>query len=138
MRIEIVKYANFQDEIIRIRHEVFVIGQNVPRDIEIDGKDPDCVQVLVWDDKDHPIATGRMQDDGKIGRMAVLESYRRQGIGRQMLDVFIKHARSNNYEKVYLNSQMQATPFYEQAGFESRGEIFFEAGIPHVRMVLDL
>ncbi|NQT27819.1 GNAT family N-acetyltransferase [candidate division KSB1 bacterium] len=138
MRIEIVKYSDYQDEIIRIRHDVFVIGQNVPPDLEIDGKDSECVQVLVWDDQDRPIATGRMQMDGKIGRMAVLQPNRGQGIGRRMLDVFIEHARSNNYEKVYLNSQMQATPFYEKAGFQSKGKIFYEAGIPHVKMMLNL
>jgi len=138
MRFEIVGYTDYKDEIIQIRHDVFVIGQHVPPDLEIDGKDPDCVQVLVWDDKDHPIATGRMQSDGKIGRMAVLESHRGQGIGRQMLDVFIDYARSNAYKQVYLNSQMQAVPFYEKAGFESEGEIFYEARIPHVRMALHL
>lgn len=136
MRVEMVKYSDYQDEIVRIRHEVFVVGQNVPPDLEIDGRDPDCAQVLVWDDQNRPIATGRMQADGKIGRMAVLEPYRGQGIGRRMLDVLIDHARVNQYERVYLNSQMQATSFYEKAGFESRSEIFYEADIPHVRMVL--
>lgn len=136
MRIEIVKYADYQDEIVRIRHDVFVIGQNVPSDLEIDGKDPQCLQVLVWDDQNHPVATGRMQSDGKIGRMAVLESRRGQGIGSLMLDTFVDHARSNAYKQVYLNSQTHATPFYEKAGFVSEGKIFYEAGIPHVRMVL--
>jgi predicted GNAT family N-acyltransferase len=138
MRVEIVNYSDYQDEIIRIRHEVFVVGQHVPPDLEIDGRDPDCVQVLVRDDQDRPIATGRMQVDGKIGRMAVLEPHRGHGIGRTMLHALIDYARSRHYEQVYLNSQMQAVPFYEKAGFTSKGEIFYEAGIPHVRMVLNL
>jgi predicted GNAT family N-acyltransferase len=33
---------------------------------------------------------------------------------------------------------VQAVPFYERLGFSCRGDVFDEAGIPHVRMSLVL
>lgn len=135
VKIKIVCYSDYQDAIICIRHEVFVIGQDVPEDLEIDGKDPECTHVLVWDDKQTPIATARMTEDGKIGRMAVLEKFRGQGIGGKMLDLLLDEAIRSGQKRVYLNSQCHATAFYGKAGFVNEGEIFMEAGIPHVRMV---
>lgn len=138
MRIELVSYAGHKDEIMRIRHAVFVVGQHVPPELEMDGRDPDCVHVLVRDDAQGPVATGRMEPDGKIGRMAVLKSFRGQGIGRKMLDALIDHAGSRHLKRVYLNSQTHAVQFYKKAGFQSEGDLFYEADIPHIRMVLNL
>ncbi|MFO7810272.1 MAG: hypothetical protein R6V47_02730 [Candidatus Delongbacteria bacterium] len=40
-------YETGKETIRTIRHRVFVIGQNVPEDIEVDGKDKDCYHVLL-------------------------------------------------------------------------------------------
>ena len=37
-----------------------------------------------------------------------------------------------------LHAQLSARGFYERAGFVSRGEIFVEAGIDHIEMMLDI
>ena len=34
-----------------------------------------------------------------------------------------------------LYAQVSAAPFYVRAGFSERGEVFDEAGIPHIEMV---
>jgi len=40
-----------------------------------------------------------------------------------------------NEKKIYLNAQESVIDFYAKLGFHSRGDIFFEAEIPHQKMV---
>ncbi|MEK7844300.1 MAG: GNAT family N-acetyltransferase [Pseudomonadota bacterium] len=39
-------------------------------------------------------------------------------------------------QKAMLNAQMAAIKFYEKFGFQVSGEEFMEAGIPHIKMIL--
>ena len=49
-----------------------------------------------------------------------------------------KAARARGDREVVLHAQLSAAPFYARAGFSERGEVFEEAGIPHVEMVRSL
>mgnify|MGYP002713254647 CR=1 FL=1 len=118
-----------------IRFEVFVREQNVPIDLEIDGLDNDCFHVLAKDLNGKAIGTARMQKDGHIGRIAVLKNFRRKGVGKGLVEFFIKKANTLGLIEVELNAQTHALDFYEKLGFEKRGEIFTEADIPHIHMV---
>jgi len=131
------KYSDNETKIRTIRHKVFVIGQNVPEEIEIDGKDPECYHVLLTR-YDVPVGTGRMESDGHIGRIAVLEEYRGMNFGTMIMNKLEEIARNNGLLQVYLNSQKHAIPFYEKLGYETVGEYFFEAGIEHKKMVKKL
>ena len=127
------KYEQYKDEIIKVRHEVFVIGQNISSELEIDGKDSDCFHVLVMIDK-KPIATGRMEKDGHIGRIAVLKKYRRKDHGTKVMKKLEEIAKNKSIKKTYLGSQVHATNFYFRLGYESYGNFYFEAGIKHIKM----
>lgn len=127
-----------QEPIRRIREAVFVREQGVPPALEWDGLDPDCIQVLALDASGEPIATARMTGDGHVGRMAVVPAWRRQGLGRAMLDLLIGLARSRGLRRVWLNAQTQALPFYLGHGFNPVGAVFMDAGILHQRMEMDL
>ena len=80
------------------------------------------------------VGTARMFEDGHIGRMAVLQAYRRQGVGRAMMDALIAAAAKRGLKQVYLNSQVQVIEFYRALGFDKAGAPFMEAGIEHIRM----
>jgi len=82
-----------------------------------------------------PVATGRISPDGKIGRMAVLRTYRKKGIGLKMLQRLIAIGRRKGLKKMYLSSQCHAIPFYEREGFKAQGPVYEEAGIDHRLMV---
>ncbi|MDA3885871.1 MAG: GNAT family N-acetyltransferase [Candidatus Delongbacteria bacterium] len=127
------KYEDHKKSIVHIRHTVFVIGQNVPSEIEIDGKDPQCFHALITID-DTPIATGRMEKDGHIGRIAVLEEYRGHHYGQKIMGKLEEIARNEGIRRVYLGSQVHAMNFYEKLGYTPYGEFYFEAGIEHRRM----
>ncbi len=118
-----------------IRFEVFVREQNVPIELEIDGLDDGCFHVLAKDPTGKAIGTARMQQDGHIGRIAVLRDFRRKGIGKSLVEFFIDKAMALGLTEVDLNAQVSALDFYEKLGFEKEGDIFTEANLPHIHMV---
>lgn len=115
----------------RIRHAVFVVEQAVDPELEWDGKDAGAVHALAGPSPDSIVATGRLQADGKIGRMAVLPEWRGRGLGDAILARLVEAARLSELAEVYLHAQTHALSFYERHGFVADGPEFDEAGIPH-------
>jgi predicted GNAT family N-acyltransferase len=74
--------------------------------------------------------------NAKIGRMAVLKSYRLQGVGAKLLRRAVATAKKIGARKIYLHAQVAVIGFYEKLGFRSVGPVFDEAGIAHRKMVL--
>jgi predicted GNAT family N-acyltransferase len=134
--IAIVNWTDKQAELYSVRRAVFIEEQNVPESIELDGRDPDCFHVLASDKKGRPVGTARMDGKGKIGRMAVLQNYRRRGIGRKMIQALMDHGRKNAITDFHLSAQITAIGFYRKMGFEPSGGEFVEAGIKHINMKL--
>lgn len=86
-----------------------------------------------------PAATGRLRVKNKFikfERIATLNDYRGQGLGKILMEFMLAHAQKNypTYTP-YMHSQMDAVPFYEKLGWKAQGEIFFEANIPHRVMI---
>ena len=129
----ICDYEFHTEDICSIRYEVFVGEQNVPEELEIDGLDDEAKHVLAYVDG-VPIGTGRILNDGHIGRVAVLKNYRGHGIGKLIMKELIKWAHDLSLEKVWLSSQWHAHSFYLDLGFDCVGEIYKEAGIDHIKM----
>lgn len=121
-----------------IRMRVFVREQAVPAEIELDEDDARAIHLLALV-SDRAVGTARIvrkRDSAKIGRMAVLKSYRRQGIGARLLKRALSIARSGGVRLIYLHAQVPVIGFYEKLGFVCVGPVFDEAGIPHRKMVL--
>ena len=120
-----------------LRHEVFVVGQDVPEELERDEHDATC---------DHAVAlrggvvvgTGRLvapgSGPGSIGRMAVSDRARGAGVGAALLQRLEERAGERGLPAVELHAQLHARRFYERAGYEAFGEPYLEAGIEHVSM----
>lgn len=123
-----------QDAIRAVRHAVFVTEQGIPAALEWDGLDADCVHVLACTPDGQAVATGRLAPEGRIGRMAVLPAWRRQGVGRAVLACLLRLAASRGLSDVFLHAQRDAADFYSRAGFRESGAPFATAGIEHVRM----
>ena len=136
VRIEQASWVNEveREAMIGIRREVFVVEQEVPIEIELDGADPDCRHLLAFDPGGRPIGTARMQANGHIGRIAVVEVWRKRGVGARLVEAMVDGARDLGLASVDLDSQVHAIGFYEKLGFEARGDVFMEAGIPHQNM----
>jgi predicted GNAT family N-acyltransferase len=120
-----------------VREQVFVREQAVPIELEWDEFDPLCRHVVA-EAASRVIGTGRLLPDGHIGRMAVLESWRGQGVGSALLEALMRIARNRGIRRVRLNAQSRAVAFYLRHGFVAEGEDFVEAGIPHRSMWRDV
>lgn len=131
-------WATMSAEAKLIRTEVFVEEQGVPAELEMDNMDVLCLHAVAYDAAGEPIGTGRLLPDGHIGRMAVRKTARGSGIGGALLQALMAKAGARGDRRVVLNAQSVAAPFYRAHGFVIDGEEFFEAGIAHVQMSLDL
>lgn len=119
-----------------IRREVFVVGQGVPADLEVDGRDGDCAHAIALVDG---VAVGAarlrtVDGHGKAERVAVLASHRGQGLGVRLMAVLERLAREAGHTELVLHAQWPVVPFYTRLGYEGYGEPFVEAGIRHLAM----
>ena len=122
-----------RDLLCKVRLAVFVQEQHVPQSLELDGRDATAVHFLALLDE-HPVGTARLLPNGQIGRMAVLNPYRKQGIGGKLLLATISRAFELGYANVFLHAQVSAEVFYLRHGFKPFGEKFEDAGMLHQAM----
>jgi predicted GNAT family N-acyltransferase len=132
-RIELMGWEAAREAASRIRVQVFVDEQRVPREIEMDDLDGACVHALAYV-QGRAVGTGRLLPDGHIGRMAVLRECRSSGVGGAILERLIEEARLRGMRNVILSAQTHALGFYRSHGFKEEGPVFEEAGIPHQAM----
>jgi predicted GNAT family N-acyltransferase len=70
--------------------------------------------------------------------VAVLLEYRRLGLGRKLIQACVSHGKEIGLKQLFLHAQRGTEDFYSKEGFCMGGESFFEAGIEHVAMRLNL
>ncbi len=119
-----------------VRTPVFVEEQRVPPDLEWDDHEATAIHLLAEAPDGEPIGAARLLSSGQIGRMAVLKSRRKAGVGTALLGAALEIARQKGLPTPFLNAQVSAIAFYRRMGFSETGEEFMEAGIAHRRMEL--
>jgi predicted GNAT family N-acyltransferase len=137
-RVRQVSSRKELEKAFAIRVRVFVREQKVPEEIELDRDDERAAHFLAFSGE-NAVGTARVVMHGKsakIGRMAVLKSYRRRGVGKKLLKCAVAVARKQNAQNIYLHAQVPVIAFYETMGFRCAGPVFDEAGIPHRKMIL--
>ena len=83
--------------VFALQHEVFVVEQVVPTELEVDEDDKFAAHLVALSDG-HVIGTLRIMRHArmaKIGRMAVPASSRRNGIGRGLMEFRPRRCRGN-------------------------------------------
>jgi predicted GNAT family N-acyltransferase len=120
-----------------VRRRVFVEEQGVDEGVEIDGRDEEATHV-VFSENGEPVATARVRfpdpSTAKIERVAVLPASRNQGLGIRVMAAAESAAIDGDATVAVLHAQLDVREFYERLGYDSVGEQFEEAGIPHVEM----
>ena len=120
----------------KIRHEVFVIGQNCPADLEYEFEEESTHFLVLYNGKAVATARHRKTKNGyKLERFAVLKSERGKGYGNIVLKAILDDLSDFN-SLIYMHAQKQVLPFYEKLGFKKEGKEFEEAGIMHFKMYL--
>ena len=123
-------------EALELRRRVFVGQQGVTLEADRDGLDPEATHIVAVEDG-RVVGTCRLvfdDDLARLGRMAVENDLRGQGIGAALRAVAEEEARSAGAARIRLHAQLAARTLYERGGFEVKGEEFLEEGIPHVTM----
>ena len=122
---------------LAVRQEVFIEEQGIPPEIELDEHDQAALHMVVKDGK-RIIGTARVQfltpRQAKIERMAVLKSFRRQGIGSGIIGFLNDELKKRRIEEIVLHAQYSVVPFYKACRFQEIGAPFSEAGIKHIIM----
>ena len=125
----------------KVRFEVFVIGQGVPAEEEIDAFEAESFHFIAYfDQKPAGAARWRFTENGvKLERFAVLEEFRSKGIGSALVEAVMNdidnHPDSTNKLR-YLHSQLQALKLYQKFGFKEEGPMFQECDIDHFKMII--
>ncbi|KTD59742.1 GNAT family acetyltransferase [Legionella sainthelensi] len=141
MTIFIKKVSSDEDikKCLEIRFKVFVEGQHVPLQEEVDGKDTESEHYLLWY-HEHPCGTVRVryvENFAKIERVAILDEYQGKGLGFALMRFILSDLQERTLiKKIKLSSQTYAIPFYEKLGFLICSDEYMDAGIPHKDMQL--
>ncbi len=94
------------------------------------------------DDENNVIASGRVHfndnNQAQIRYMAVKDSYKRKGIGSEIVTKLEDYASSKGAKKMVLNARENALSFYLSLGYSEKGPYQSDTGIPHSKMEKDL
>jgi len=122
-----------------VRKTVFIEEQGYTLEEEFDEYDKTCPHLVLFDGET-PVATGRLilLSDGtaKLGRIAVLKSYRGKHLGAEVVRALLERAKTEGALRAYVSAQSYAVPFYNKFGFLEYGEEYLDGRIPHRDMEL--
>ncbi len=138
VRIRETTWKRDRDRLKLVRQRVFVEEQGVPEEMEWDRHDSRCHHWLAEIPDTSPVGTVRMTPEGHVGRLSVLAEWRGHGIAHALMQALLERARRDGHRRLQLDAQLHAIGLYEKLGFVVHGQVFFDAGLPHRRMTLDL
>lgn len=128
-------------EILKSRYEIFTIEQNIIYQ-DMDDVDLNALHCMLTDGKRvagylRAFYTDESKKAVKIGRVLSLEHGK--GIGTKLMNESMEAIKKRlGCKKILVNAQTQALGFYKLFGFKITSDEFDEAGIPHVKMELEL
>ncbi len=73
-----VTWKQSSNEILSIRHKVFIIERHFEENNLCDIEDKDCIHLIARNIEDRVVACARLNRNGKISKMAVLYQSRRR------------------------------------------------------------
>lgn len=124
-----------------VRRAVFIDEQGYTEEEEFDEIDL-SVPHLVLFDGETPVATGRLilslDGTAKLGRIAVLKSYRGRHLGAEVVKELLSKAKESGAKRAYVSAQVYAVPFYNRFGFKEYGSEYLDGRIPHIDMDMPL
>lgn len=137
-RIENVDWMRGRDRLEKLREHVFVLEWRLPREAEFDEHDDSAFHVLIIGPDDAPVATGRLTQQGEIGRVAVKRQYRSLRMYKRLFKALVDLAKRNNVPMVQVCCDLDSVNYHEKLGFTPDGPVFMEAGIPRQKMACDV
>ena len=128
-------------DLFKLRQDVFILEQRCLYP-DIDNKDKDSVHLLGYQNEKlvaylRIIPPGLSYQEASLGRVAVAECARKDGVGRILVQQGIKNLSSIYPDSVIrIGAQEYLRRFYASFGFCEVGSVYDEDGIAHIEMVL--
>ena len=126
---------------IHLRQKVFIVEQDCPY-IDADYADQDAFHLLAYNDKDligylRAFRPGIKYDGSSLGRIVTEINSRGLGIGKEITKEGVNFL-SKEYpdHEIVISAQYRLMHFYDELGFEARGEVYLEDDIDHIQMYL--
>lgn len=121
-----------------VRRKVFIEEQGYSEEQEVVPEDHEALHLAIYDEG-RVVGSGRLIRDIEpnaaiAGRIALLPEFRGKGLGRYIVDLLTEKAKSLGFEKVYIDSQKYAVPFYAKCGYIKTSVEHPDGHIPHIRM----
>jgi ElaA protein len=126
--------------LLKLRTDVFFVEQRIDEE-ELDNRDQEPTTEHLWvADATGVAAYLRVLVDAKsshldarhsFGRVVVRSDRRGEGLAQVLVARVMERY---GHESMLLHSQEYIAPLYAKFGFESFGESYIEAGIPHISM----
>ncbi len=123
-------------EILKSRAKVFMFEQKIWY-LDMDNVDYNAKHLFL-EENGEVVAYLRAfkgETDGEMHIGRVLSVEHNKGLGSSLMNNALEYFKANDTQSVVLNSQIPAVRFYQKLGFNTIGEEFIEAGIPHIKMV---
>ena len=125
--------------ILQLRNEVFSVEQNCVYQ-DADDKDQPAYHLCGWDGNKlaaycRILPKGISYVHPSIGRVVTAPQYRKEGYGREMMQLAVrKTIEQFNDPVIIISAQLYLQHFYESIGFVQVSEMYMEDGIPHIKM----
>ncbi len=139
LKVITIQQKEDREKAFKIRGEVFIEEQKVPREEEYDAFEEESIHYLaLYDTEPCGTCRWRFTPEGiKLERFAVSKSYRNKKVGSALmsacLDGILNHDNFKG-QLLYLNAQIEAMPLYAKFGFLPAGDTFLECDIIHQKM----
>jgi predicted GNAT family N-acyltransferase len=122
---------------LQVRFEVLRKPLNMPQGTEKDELDLEAIHIIAKDGR-KIVGGGRIhfvdEKTAQVRFMAVLNSFKGQGIGAEILLNLEKFAFNQGRNKIFLNAREPAVGFYEKCGYKVVSGPFDLIGIQHFLM----
>jgi len=126
---------------VHLRQKVFIVEQDCPY-IDADYADQDAFHLLAYNNKDligylRAFRPGIKYDGSSLGRIVTEINSRGRGIGKEITKEGVNFL-SKEYpdHEIVISAQYRLMHFYDELGFEARGEVYLEDDIDHIQMYL--
>jgi ElaA protein len=127
-------------DIVRLREQIFFLEQHIDEE-ELDDQDRAPETLHLWIPDEHGVAAylrvveapePEFEDARRsFGRVVVRADRRGEGLAQRLIDVVVDRF---GREAMLLHAQEYIVPLYEKYAFERFGDVYVEAGLPHILM----
>ena len=130
------------DNYLMFRWEMLRKPLGMSKDSLADSIEDKSFHLMGIDDEEKVIASGRVhfncENEAQIRYMAVDDSFKRKGVGTEIVKELENYAQSKGANIMVLNARENAISFYLSLGYEEVGPYQSDTGIPHKTMKKNL